>query len=199
MSVLNNCEVKRTSAEGTLIIAGSIPPPTADLNGREGWLYTKTAGAEKFNYYLWSQGSRALRLRDLSSVYMIASIDTYTNVSSVPFIVIYTKPTGIGDQEPWYHSKIAYTININSTIIMLGEKVQFYTHQVLPLDNQGYRRIPLPIEIKSGDALPDEEILYITIHSDSAAANNTQILISDFGFETNHQDKIQIRLKMNGN
>ena len=199
MSVLNNSEVKLTSPSGVAVYADSLPSPTADLNGRDGWLYTKTSGAEKFNYYLWSQGSRALRLRDLRSVYMIASIDTYANVRSVPFIVIYTKPTGIGDQEPWYHSKISHTININSSIIMLGEKVQFYTHQVLPLDNQGYRRIPLPIEIKSGDALPDEEILYITIHSDSAAAANTQILISDFGLETNHQDRIQIRLKMNGN
>ena len=67
------------------------------------------------------------------------------------------------------------------------------------LINYGVRRISLPIETKTGDALPDEEILYITVQSDSAGANNTQILISDCGIETNHQERIQIRLKLDGN
>ena len=199
MSVINNSQVKLTSTSGIAVYADSLPAPTADLNGREGWLYTKTTGAEKFNYYLWSQGSRPLRLRDLRSVYMVASVDTYTNVASVPYVVIYTKPTGVGDEQPWFHSKIAHVFNIQSNQIMLGEKVQFYTHQLPPIANYGVRQIQLPIEIKTGEALPDEEILYITLHSDSAAASNTQILISDFGIETNHQERIQIRLKMNGN
>ena len=55
------------------------------------------------------------------------------------------------------------------------------------------KRISLNELKKEFPALPDEEILYITIHSDSAAAANTQILISDFGLETNHQDRIQRR------
>ncbi len=199
MSVVSNAEIKRTSTEGTMVIAGSLPVPTADNNGRDGWLFTKTAGAEKFNYYLWSQGSKPLRLRDLRSVYMVASVDTYTNVTSVPFVVVYTKPTGVGDAGAFYHSRISYTIHDQSTNIILGEKVQFYTHQILPTDNYGYRQISLPIEITDGDALPAEEILYITLHSDSSAPNNTQILVSDFGFETNHTERINLRMKLNGN
>ncbi len=199
MSVVSNAEVKRSSTEGTMVIAGTLPVPTADTNGRDGWLYKKTSGAEKFNYYLWSQGSKALRLKDLRSVYMVASVDTYTDVTSVPFVVIYTKPTGVGDFDTWYHSRIAYTIHDQSTNIMLGEKVQFYTHQVLPTDNYGFRQISLPIEIKDGDALADEEILYITLHSDSSAPNNTTILVSDFGLETNHTERISLKMKLNGN
>ena len=129
---------------------------------------------------------------------MVASVDTYTNVTSVPFVVVYTKPTGVGDAEVWYHSKIAYTIHEQTTNIMLGEKVQFYTHQIIPTDNYGFRQISLPIEIKTGDALPDEEILYITLHSDSSAPDNTTILVSDFGVQTNHPEKINLRMKLNG-
>lgn len=199
MSVVSNAEIKRSSTEGTAVIADSSPAPTADTNGRDGWLYKKSSGAEKFNYYLWAQGSKPLRLRDLRSVYMVASVDTYTNVTSVPFVVIYTKPTGVGDAAVWYHSKIAYTIHQQTTHIMLGEKVQFYTHQIIPTDNYGYRQISLPIEIKTGDALPDEEILYITLHSDSSAPNNTTILVSDFGLETNHTERISLKMKLNGN
>lgn len=199
MSVINNSQVKLTSNAGIAVYADTLPVPTADLNGRDGWLYKKTAGAEKFNYYVWSQGSKPLRLRDLRSVYMIASVDTYTDAASVPFVVIYTKPTGVGDQQPWYHSKITHSFHSQSSEIMLGERVQFYTHELLPSDDYGVRRISLPIETKTGEALPSEEILYITLHSDSGSAANTQILISDCGIETNHQQRIQIRLKMNGN
>ena len=197
MSENFNSKVKRSSTEGTTVIAGTLPAPTADNNGREGWLYTKTAGAEKFNYYLWSQGSHAITLGRLHTIYMVASIDTYTNGSSVPFIVVYTKPTGVGDQQPWYHSKIIYGID-TSQIIMLGEKIQLYSHRQIPNAFYGCRQVPLNVEIKEGDALSTEEILYITLHSDSAGANNTQILVSDFGFETNHQNKIDIRLKLDG-
>tara|TARA_R110001592_G_scaffold32514_1_gene113778 strand:- start:3653 stop:4252 length:600 start_codon:yes stop_codon:yes gene_type:complete len=199
MSVISNAEIKRTSTDGTAVIAGSLPVPTADTNGRDGWLYQKTSGIEKFNYYLWTQGSKALRLKDLRSIYMVASVDTYTNVTSAPFIVVYTKPTGVGDFDTWYHSRIAYTINEQTTNIMLGEKCQFYTHQSLPTDNYGLRQISLPIEIKDGEALLTEEILYITLHSDSSAPDNTKILVSDFGLETNHTEKISLRMKLNGN
>ena len=197
MSENFNSKVKRSSTAGTAVIADTAPAPTADNNGREGWLYTKTAGAEKFNYYLWSQGSHAITLGRLHTIYMVASIDTYTNTSSVPFIVVYTKPTGVGDQAVWYHSKIIYAID-TSQIIMLGEKIQLYTHRLPPNAFFGCRQVPLNVEIKEGDALSTEEILYITLHSDSAGANNTQILVSDFGFETNHQNKIEIKLKLDG-
>ena len=197
MSENFNSKVKRSSTEGTAIIAGTLPVPTADNNGREGWLYTKTTGAEKFNYYLWTQGSHAITLGRLHTIYMVASIDTYTNGSSVPFIVVYTKPTGVGDAAVWYHSKIVHAID-SSQIIMLGEKIQLYSHTLPPNAFYGYRQVPLNVVIKDGDALNTEEILYITLHSDSSGADNTQILVSDFGFETNHQNKIDIRLKLDG-
>ena len=73
-----NAKVQLTSTSGTAVIADSSPAPIPDLNGRDGWLYQKSSGAEKFNYYIWGQGSHALRLGDLNNVYMVGAVDTYT-------------------------------------------------------------------------------------------------------------------------
>lgn len=191
-----NAKVKLTSTEGAIVYADTLPIPTADRNGRDGWLFTKTTGVEKFNYYIWSQGSRAMRLKDLKSVYMVGSVDTYTDIKSIPFIVVYTKPTGSGDAASWYHSKIAHVIADTETI-NLGEIVYFHTHSILSPSGT-YRHVALNVEIKTGEALPDEEILYITIHSDSGAANNTAILISQCGYRTNHKvDPQYLDLQLN--
>tara|TARA_R110002073_G_scaffold122086_2_gene265077 strand:+ start:30 stop:620 length:591 start_codon:yes stop_codon:yes gene_type:complete len=193
-----NAKVQLTSNEGMAIYADSSPAPMPDLNGRDGWLFKKTSGAEKFNYYYWAEGSRALTLADIQSHYIVASVDTYTNIQSVPFIVIYTKPTGVGDAGAFYHSKIAYTIS-RSEIVNLGEIVQYYTHLSRPFTINGYRQVPLSIEIKTGDALPTEEILYMTIHSDSAAADNCSILVSRAGYITRHTTPQFLNLELNSN
>lgn len=197
MSLLPNSKVKVTSASGVAIFADSSPAPEADLNGRAGWLYTKGTGAEKFNYYVWSQGSRPITLGEIKSLSMVGSVDTYTNGASVPFIVVYTKATGVGDAGVWYHSRISYSIDATQ-VIMLGEKVQFYHSHSHPGINYGVRQIPLNTIITDGDAVSTEEILYITLHSDSGGADNTQILISNFGFETTVKN-IEINLELDGN
>ena len=48
------------------------------------------------------------------------------------------------------------------------------------------------------EEISTEEILYITLHSDSDGADNTQILISNFGFETTVKN-IEINLELDGN
>jgi|TARA_R110002033_G_scaffold164073_1_gene201314 hypothetical protein len=190
-----NAKVQLTSTSGTAVIADSSPAPIPDLNGRDGWLYQKSSGAEKFNYYIWGQGSHALRLGDLNNVYMVGAVDTYTNVASVPFIVIYTKMTGSGDAGAWYHSRISYSID-SSQVINLGEIVQFYSHNRSTSSINGYRQVPLNVEIKTGEALPTEEILYITLHSDSGGANDTSILISKCGYVSNHLNPQYLNLEL---
>ena len=194
----SNAKVQLTSTSGAAVYADSSPAPIADLNGRDGWLFKKTSGAEKFNYYIWSQGSHALRLGDLHSVFMVGAVDTYTNVASVPFIVIYTKMTGSGDAGAWYHSRISYSIE-SSEVINLGEMVHFYSHHRSTITHNGYRQVPLDVEIKTGEALPTEEILYITLHSDSGSANDTSILIANCGYVSNHLNPQYLNLELNSN
>lgn len=194
MSVLNNSKVKVTSAAGVAVFADSSPAPANDPNDRKGWYWAKTqSGSEKFNYFFWTQGSRVLHVGDLRSLFMVVSIDDYQGASSLPFFVIYTKLKASGNSGAWYHSKIIYTMHTSQTI-MLGEKVQMYTHNATPNADYGYRKIPLQHVIIDGTVIPTDEILTIAVHSDSASAATTKILMSNLGFETTSGIELKIEL-----
>lgn len=184
----------KLTGSGASVYADSMPPPTADPDGRAGWLYQKTAGAEKFNYYMYSQGSKPITLAQFRSIFFTGSVDNYVSGASVPFAVIYTKPTGVGDAGAWYHSKVAYTIH-NTADIQLGELCYFYGGAKPTHITSSYRHILLNNRIVEGDGLPAEEILYMSVHSDSSGANTTRILIADMGFET-HLGKIKRNMKL---
>lgn len=192
---IHNGKIKLTGS-GPSVYADSSPIPTADLNDREGWLFTKTSGAEKFNYYIYGEGNQALTLSMLKNVFFTGSIDNYISGTSNPFIVVYTKMTGIGDAGAWYHSKVAYFID-NFQNIQIGEICLFRCLEEIEKNNYTFREIPLLGVVKTGDALPSEEILTISIQSDSSAADTTQILIEDVGFEFkrgNHKISRKIKL-----
>jgi len=175
----------KLNGSGPSVYADSMPPPIDDPDGRAGWLFEKSSGAEKFNYYCYSQGSKAITLGHLRSVHFSGAVDNYVSNASVPFFVVYTKPTGVGDAGLWYHSKVAYAIS-NVADIQLGELCYFYGGEKPTDITSSYRHIFLNNIIIEGDALPAEEILYMSVHSDSGAADTTKILISDMGFETNN-------------
>jgi len=181
---------------GPSVYADSFPLPTADNNDREGWLFSKTSGAEKFNYYFYGQGNKPITLSHLNNVFFTGSIDNYVSDASVPFVVIYTKPTGIGDAGAWYHSKIAYALH-NTEDIQVGEICLFSCIGEVVDVPITYRQVRLLNKITTGEALRTEEILTISVQSDSGSADTTQILIQDLGFQAlrgNH--KIQRNIKL---
>ena len=192
---IHNGKVKLTGS-GPTVYADSMPQPTADLNDREGWLFTKTSGAEKFNYYIYGEGNHSFTLSMLKNVFFTGSIDNYVSGTSNPYIVVYTKPTGIGDAGAWYHSKVSYHIDSFQNI-QIGEMCLFRCLEQMEKNPYTYREIPLLSKVTTGDALPTEEILTISIQSDSSAADTTQILIQDVGFESkrgNHKISRKIKL-----
>ena len=178
----SNGQYKIGSAS-SIAIAGGETQPTADLNGREGWLFNKTAtGSAKFNYFLYRDGSIPIKLGDLLHTYANISMDSNVSTQSKPWITVYTKATGSGDAS-WYHSKVSYHIP-SSFNCQLGEMITCHTHRSSVDQNFGYRKCWLSEEIIEGEALPAEEISYIVIQSDSGSAVNTQILVSEFGYIT---------------
>ena len=48
----------------------------------------------------------------------------------------------------------------------------------------GYRKCWASARTLIGDGLPSEEILYISVHIDSASPTTTQILVSEAGYHT---------------
>lgn len=192
---IHNNKINASSAEGMAVYADSSPQPTGDPNGRKGWYFKKTSGAEKFNYYLYAQGNRALRLKDIKEYYFVGSIDTWTDTGSSPFIVIYTKPLGDGNDAPagWYRTKIVYMINPNASLIQLGVRTQFST---LATTNTRfpYSQKHLALTDIVGVNNPEEEILTMSVQSDSGGTDNT-ILICHFGYSIhNRNDDVNIAL-----
>lgn len=184
-SIVYNSQYKNGSPASTAIQGGEATPIT-DTNGRSGWLFVKSiAGSAKFNYFFYGEGSKPITLGELNNVYCNISNDNYLGGNTNPFIIIYTKPQGSGDAGAWYHSRITY--NIPSTYnIQSGETITIQTRNISS-PNFGYSKCFLSNIITDGEALSSEEILYITIHSDSGAPVNTQILVSEVGYETTHQ------------
>lgn len=193
---VNTCikedKVKLTSPTAVSVIGGE-QTPIADEDGRNGWLFKKEASdTAKFNYYFYGTGSHPLPLSSLNNAFMTCSVDKYDNVSSVPFVVVYTKMTGSGDAGSFYKSKVAYALS-SSQKIVAGELINLYCVENPNLNN-GNRDVELETKITTGTADPSEEILTISVHSDSGALINTKILVSHLGYKLNNEISRNISL-----
>ena len=198
-SIVENDKISRTSAGGVAVQADStVAMVTADTDERRGWLFKKTIDdlVSKFNYYFYGStgSSHPWKLKDLKSVHATCSIDKWVNTSSAPFIVVYTKPLGDGnDSFPgFYKSRIAYSLTASAKILV-GEHVNLYWGNKPHLNNNS-RYIHLDGLTVLNTADPEEEIGFITVHSDSAAGIDTQILVSDVGYSLNGEITRNIKL-----
>jgi len=173
-------KVIASSADGLSMAPGETAP-VADINNRDGWYFSKVgSGADKFNWYFYGAGNTFTRLDELTSISCILSVDSYTNFSSIPFFVVYTKPTGIGDHS-WYKSRVVYTMN-PSEKILLGEEIQAWSG-VKPVQQSSRRMVEFNVKAVTGTGLGSEELWSISIHSDSASADGTKILVNQVGFD----------------
>ena len=182
--IIPNSQYKVGTA-ATTAISGGETEPIADPDNVNGWLFSKAiAGAAKFNYFFYggTGTTEVLTLGDMWSYWSVVRIDNYQAANSLPFIIIYTKPTGSGDAGAFYHSKISGHFNPVTHHIALGEQVQMYLGNEPSVD-YGYRKIKCDRYIE-GNGYANEEILYMTLHSDSDAPVGTQIFSSDYGYET---------------
>ncbi len=190
--VKNNEHLQRTKPLNGKVVLSSVNAPAvygaetapiADEDGRAGWLFKKVAtGTAKFNYYFYGEGNTALTLENLNNMNAIISVDRYDNVSSVPFLVVYTKLTGSGDAGSWYHSKKTYVLDATENL-QVGELCEIYSENRPAF--KGYRQIKLNYLITEGDCADSEEIYTLSIHSGSEALINTKILVQSVGFDTN--------------
>jgi hypothetical protein len=166
------------------VIQGAEQAPITDLDGRAGWLFVKAiTGTAKFNYFMYGEGSQPVTLGEIKNIYANISNDYYLGANSNPFFVIHTKPTGSGDAEPWYHSALTYSIPATWNV-QSGEMITIHTNVME--EDFGYRKCRTSDRTLIGEGLPGEEILYISIHTDSAAPALTQVLVSEVGYKTNH-------------
>ena len=167
----------KNGTAAAMAVEGGQASPVPDANDRAGWSYTKVPGAmfpdDKINYFFWGGSTQNMKIKDLKSLFCLGSIDAWTKTASeMFFFIIYTKPKGDGsDQAAWYHSRHAYTLDINNQVIQPMEKCLFYALAEPLKDFDGARKIPLKNRIDTGIYNQENELLYCTLHSDSAATD----------------------------
>ena len=187
-------QFKLGTAAATAIQADSSILGEVDENERQGWLYKSIAANTKFNLYFYGQGVKdVMTLGHLSGVSAVVSIDAISGTSSLPFFVIYTKPDAITPNQSWYKSKILGTFK-NDSLLYPTEKIQMYLDKV-PETQFGYRNVKT-VKSVEGAALRTEEVWFITLQSDSGAPIGTQILVSDFTYETIHFPNVNRTIKL---
>jgi hypothetical protein len=151
------------SPEGISAYADSNPAPIVDLYKRKGWYYTNTSASNKFNYYFYSNGNTTQTLADITGAWCVCENDSTTTTSSIvnPIISIYT----VGNLNIWYQSSRAYTSNIN---MVAGMKYLFYWG-VEPSVYPELPRVQLSLATQNGTLQPTEQILTMSVGSDSGA------------------------------
>ena len=182
----SNYQVRRMSNAAAAVQADSLPLARVDPDGRSGWLYQKNSGDQKFNYYFYSGAYENMMMKRISSIYFVGSIDEWTNQQSeLPFFVVYTKMKMDGtDAGSWYHSKHVYALHKDSQLVRPGEKCVFYALD-MPHKAEcvhGHRQLSFMTRIDDGEYDPDDEVLTVSLQSDSAAAQ-CSVYIENMGME----------------
>ena len=176
-------QVLLTSAGGTAVKADTDCTVEEDPEHRVGWNLKNNVGGTKFNLYYFNGTQEIITLGSVTSIYARAFINVNSENPSIPFFHIYTKPTGVGDAAPWYHSKIDYTYDF-SNIIGIGEECIFYGIEP-PTNSFSNRQIQFKNKTVTGDGEEDEEILYMAFGSDSGASQDAvNVTVNLLGFDT---------------
>ena len=176
-------QVELGAAGGTAVLADSTITPTADTDGREGWLFENTIAGTKYNLYYFNGTSETMLLKDIASIYARVSVDSLPDTSVMPFLQIYTKPTGSGDAGAFYHSRLNYEWDGYDTV-GLGEEIVYWANQ-RPTHGFSNRQLELRNLITEGDGDGDEEVLYIVLATNTAATTGgVRHVVSRLGFNT---------------
>jgi hypothetical protein len=153
----------------------------------DGWYYNNTVsgGASNLYYYANQTGQqKQYTVAECLGSYAVCRILTFTNVNTVPFLVIYSRPQGAGDAVPgFYRSRWVYRIN-NVSIDSSGMEFLMYA-KTLP-DSRIFpnvRRIPATLILTNGPALETETLEFLTVNTDSSATQNTvSVVYSAVGY-----------------
>ena len=179
---------------GAQVYSDTLPIPTIDIN-RGGWFYSKQASnADKFNYYFYGHNPLSTMLvSEITNFWAVITVYTFVNAQSVPFLALYTLPTGVGDQEPWYKSKITYSINLTDKKLYSGEKILVYMGEK-PIYHTKLRSFKLDVSTVTGSGLNTETINLLSLQCDSLVPLGYTCGVQNLGW-SNDDVKFNIELK----
>ena len=188
-----SAQIEIGSAAATAVLLDSTIIPTEGLDGRHGWQFKNTVGGTAYNINYFDGASEQVTPGDLQSVYTRMFIDRYDIANQgvdgvnpeVPRIEVYTKPTGVGDFDPTYHSRWIYAVDTRTQHIGIFEDCVFYAIGG-PSKRFGERSIPMNVVTLEGDGDLNGEILKIVVSSPTTApAASIDVCVNMVGWENN--------------
>ena len=175
------------SPQADALQTGSVPLATADtVNHREGWYYSNVSAGNKINWFIYDGTAKNLTFGELTQLTATMAIDG----THPPYFVVYTK----GTEHGWYGKRVIYQNQASINYIM-GQKCLIYysaTAFNYPQNPLQLREIASPILVSSSDVPdPTDEVLYITLQSDSSFAPGSFAgVISEFGFQFSNENSV---------
>lgn len=145
---------------------GSRDPSAAS---RDGW-YFKNSTAGSYVKWLFFDSLSTIQLNDFSAY----AIMTFDNNTEIPTFILETEPTGSGDVDPTYHSRLLYTAPAIPTP-MTNTKYVVYFGLTAPAAHPELPRIKLTLDAinSTGDQLPTEYVTRCYFSSNEFAATDT--------------------------
>jgi len=166
----------------------AVPLSSSNSYGQFGWFFKNSVLGYKINWYFAPDNNQTVG--DVLGLYLRLFNCGTTSNDNTAFIVIYTKPIGINDFAPWFHSSMTYVLDQSiqptaNTSYTFFENVSgscpdpsHYASTLVGME-------PSTVNNPRGEYLPTEEILAISIQSNSSSAvNSVEFIMQKLGVMT---------------
>lgn len=165
--------------------SSAVATPTATFNqfGYNGMYWINSTPSSKINWYLLPDTAQTVgNLSCLSFNFLNLSSTAY---GAIPYISVYTKPTGTGDYKPWYHSKRSFVVSSSFVPVINTPYTAYYKTNDNLSTPPHYGTTLIPLEVSTvapfptGDFLDSEEILFFAFSTNSTTpTNGTEFILS---------------------
>jgi hypothetical protein len=155
----------------------AVMPDTVRGLAYDGWYYKKVANDtvnRKINWYVGSDTN--MLVSDLKQIYFETHL---INKTGLPFITVYTKPTGTGDAASWFKSARTFELINPSLVSTLTNNTPYCFHYKFdsnasdPFSYNHSNKLMSPSDVVAnirGSFLPTEQVLFFSFGTNSGAA-----------------------------
>jgi hypothetical protein len=148
-----------------------------------------------YGYGLTNAFQRVIEVSDLKNFFVKGRILSLTNINTIPFVNVYTRPTGSGDAGSFFKSRITYRV-AQSNILPSEEMVMFFERDEpgAGLDENVFRNVARKnmVEIaRLGAGADTEQVFLISVNTDTGASlNQAEVVYSGAGLTAFGQTNI---------
>ena len=185
-NVLNVYPAPPIYADGRL--PSAVPLTSSNTYAQFGWYFKNTVLGYKINWYFSPDTNQTVG--DILGLYLRLFNCGTTSNDNTPFIVIYTKPTGVKDFAPWFHSSMTYILDQSVTPTANTSYTFFENVSGTCPDPSHYASSlvgmePSTVNNPRGEYLPTQQILAISIQSNSSSViNSVEFIMQKLGIMT---------------